>query len=259
MHKRTKLSTSLLVAFGGVLLSAGPTAQAQDAQKLERVTVTGSNIKRVEGESASPVQVMTRSEIERTGARNINEALQQITGAGAGLDDRVTNGFAPGGGSLNLRNLGFNSTLVLVNGRRLPTYPFAQQVGTSQGFQDLQNIPLAAVDRIDILKDGASAIYGADAVAGVVNIILRRDYKGFEVNGSAGQSSRGDGQEFSGGLTGGFGSLDADRFNVLFGLNASNRKETPSTGHGPAPKTCARAAARIGGLRSAIRTPSSIP
>ena len=221
MLKKTKLCTSLMLACGGVLLSAGGASAQQATQDLQRVEVTGSRIKRIEGETANPVQVIKREEIERSGAQTINDALQRITGAGGTLDDRFTNGFAPGGGGLNLRGLGFNSTLVLVNGRRLPTYPFAQQLGTPQGFNDLQNIPLAAVDRIEVLKDGASAVYGADAVAGVVNIILRSDYTGLEVGASYGQSSRHDGRTYSGSLTAGYGSLSSDRFNVLVGVNVS--------------------------------------
>lgn len=230
MLKRTMLSRSLLIAFGSTSVLFGTTAVAQQAaQELQRVEVTGSRIKRIEGETANPVQVISRKEIERTGAATVNEVLQRITGAGGTLDDRFTNGFAPGGGGLNLRGLGFNSTLVLINGRRLPTYPFAQQVGTAQGFNDLQNIPIAAVDRIEILKDGASAVYGADAVAGVVNIILRSDYRGLEGSVYVGQSSRSDGTLYGTTLSAGFGSLDTDRYNILFGVNVSKAKEVPSS------------------------------
>ena len=184
-RKQSAIATSIAIS-----LMTANSAYAQQTpvvdQKIEKIEVTGSNIKRIDGESANPVQVISRQDIERSGVATVNEVLQRINGAGGGLDDRFTNGFAPGGGSLNLRGLGFNSTLILVNGRRLPTYPFAQQVGTPQGFNDINNIPLAAVDRIDILKDGASAVYGADAVAGVVNVILRQDYKGLELSAGYG-------------------------------------------------------------------------
>ena len=231
MLKRTMLSRSLLIAFSGsaTLLYASPASAQQATQQLQRVEITGSRIKRIDAETANPVQVISRKEIERTGAATLNDVLQRVTGAGGTLDDRTTNGFAPGGGGLNLRGLGFNSTLVLVNGRRLPTYPFAEQVGTAQGFNDLQNIPLAAVDRVEILKDGASAIYGADAVAGVVNIILRSDYRGLEAGASVGQSSRGDGTTYGTNLVGGFGSLDTDRYNILFGINISKSDAVASS------------------------------
>jgi len=220
--KRKHVAVAVINAIAAMAVT-GAYAQSGTPQKVEKVEVTGSNIKRIEGESANPVQVISRQEIERTGVATVNEVLQRINGAGGGLDDRFTNGFAPGGGSLNLRGLGFNSTLVLVNGRRLPTYPFAQQVGTPQGFNDINNIPLAAVERIEVLKDGASAVYGADAVAGVVNIILRQDYVGVELSASYGTSSRSDGDTVQASITAGMGSLSRDRFNVLVGANFSTR------------------------------------
>lgn len=224
MHiKRKHIAIAVINAMAVMAVSGTAYAQSATPQKVEKVEVTGSNIKRIEGESANPVQVISRQEIERSGAATVNEVLQRITGAGAAIDDRITNGFAPGGGSLNLRGLGFNSTLILVNGRRLPTYPFAQQIGTPQGFNDINNIPLAAVERVEVLKDGASAIYGADAVAGVVNVILRQDYRGVEVSAGYGISSRSDGQTFNASLTAGFGSLASDRFNILMGANFSTR------------------------------------
>ena len=222
MFKRTKISRCALLALGGALLVPASSAFAQAAAE-QRIEVTGSRIKRIDAEGANPVQVISRKEIERTGAATINDVLQSIPGAGAGLDDRFTNGFAPGGGSVNLRGLGLNSTLVLVNGRRMATYPFAQQVGTPQGFQDVNSIPLAAVDRIEVLKDGASAVYGADAVAGVINIILRQDYRGLEVGVGYGRSAKHDGDAPTASLTWGAGNLGSDRYNILVGLNLSKR------------------------------------
>jgi iron complex outermembrane recepter protein len=221
--KQKRIAFAVLQAVAGMAIAVGANAQTNQPQRVEKVEVTGSNIKRIDAESANPVQVITRQEIERTGASTINDVLQRITGAGFALDDRITNGFAPGGGSLNLRGLGFNSTLILVNGRRLPTYPFAQQVGTPQGFNDINNIPLAAVERVEVLKDGASAIYGADAVAGVVNIILRRDYTGMEMTAGIGASERGDGESFNASFAGGWGDIAKDRFNILVTGNISGR------------------------------------
>ena len=223
--KRKHIALAVINAMAVMAVSGAAYAQSTTPQKVEKVEVTGSNIKRIEGESANPVQVISRVDIERAGVATVNEVLQRINGAGGGLDDRFTNGFAPGGGSLNLRGLGFNSTLILVNGRRLPTYPFAQQLGTPQGFNDINNIPLAAVERIEILKDGASAVYGADAVAGVVNVILRQDYKGVEVSAGYGISSRSDANSLNASITAGFGSLATDRYNVLIGANYSTRDQ----------------------------------
>lgn len=226
MFRRSRISRAAALAVGGLAFIATTGAWAQSDQRVE---VTGSRIKRTDLETASPVQRIDKAEIERSGATTINDLLQRISSNGAGIDDRITNGFAPGAGGLNLRNLGFNSTLVLINGRRVATYPFAQQLSTgSQGFNDLQNIPIAAVDRIEILKDGASAVYGADAVGGVVNIIMRSDYSGLEVGGIAGISRYSDGKMVGANLTAGKGSLSSDRYNVLIGVNLSKRDEVRS-------------------------------
>jgi iron complex outermembrane receptor protein len=216
--QRRKVAAALAYLAGvgtaGMLLTAAP-AFAQDI----KVNVTGSNIKRVDNETASPVDVITRQDIERTGAISIGEVLQFIPSAGFAIDDRVTNGFSSGTSSLNMRNLGFNSTLVLLNGRRLPTYPFANRLTTgSQGFQDLNAIPVSAVERVEILKDGASAIYGADAVGGVVNIILRNTYQGIEAGASYGVTQYEDGDTVQANASLGFGDIAKDRYNVFANL-----------------------------------------
>lgn len=219
--QRKKLASALAFALGGGAIVAAAPVLAQDI----RIEVTGSNIRRVEAEQASPVQTLTRQSIESAGFQTINEALQTISAAGFALDDRFGNGFAPGAGGLNLRNLGFNSTLILVNGRRLPTYPFAQQLGTSQGFNDLNSIPVQAIERIDVLKDGASAVYGADAVAGVVNIILKKDYRGYEFDASVGTSQEGDGTTYSLSAFGGWGDLGKDGWNFVLNANYFHRDD----------------------------------
>jgi iron complex outermembrane receptor protein len=215
MFKRTKLSTSLVLAFGGALLSTGQVAYAQDApQKLERVTVTGSNIKRTDTETASPVQVITRDEIQRTGKTNIAEVLQGISSNNSGsIPTAFTAGFAPGSAAVSLRGLGVNSTLVLVNGRRMASYGLADD--GQRSFVDLNSIPLEVVDRIEVLKDGASSIYGSDAIAGVVNVILRRDYTGVTLAADAGASGYGDGEFGRVAGTFGMGDLAADKYNFF--------------------------------------------
>jgi iron complex outermembrane recepter protein len=226
--QRKKVAAALAYALGAGGLLAIAAAQAADI----RVDVTGSNIKRVEQEGASPILTITGAEVQKAGFTTINEALQSISQAGFALDDRFTNGFAPGAGGLNLRNLGFNSTLILVNGRRLPTYPFAQQLGTSQGFNDLNSIPLQAIDRVDVLLDGASAVYGADAVAGVVNVILKKDYQGYEAEASYNISQEGDGQQWNVAATAGWGDLTKDKWNVLVNANYLKRDEILSNDRG---------------------------
>ncbi|WP_309639180.1 TonB-dependent receptor [Methylibium sp.] len=232
MFKRTKLSAALLMACGGVLLSSGGLAQAQDnTQKLERVTITGSNIKRTDTETASPVQVISREEIERSGKQSIQEVLRGVTADGLGsIPSSFSDGFASGSAAVSLRGLGVNSTLVLVNGRRMTTYGLADD-GT-RNFVDLNSLPLEAVDRIEVLKDGASAIYGADAVGGVVNVILRKNYTGASIGGSYGQASRGDGKTTRAFGSLGFGDIDADKYNVFLSLEASQQKNIWSVDRG---------------------------
>ncbi|HEV8209436.1 MAG TPA: TonB-dependent receptor [Vicinamibacterales bacterium] len=224
MLKKTKLCTGLMVACGGVLLSAGQSsfAQQSNTQTLERVTVTGSNIKRTDTETASPVQIMTRQDIEKTGKQSIQEVLRTVTADGQGsIPASFSAGFASGSAAVSLRGLGVNSTLVLLNGRRMTTYGLADD-GT-RNFVDLNSIPLEVVDRIEVLKDGASAIYGADAVGGVVNIILRKNYNGGSVGGTYGQSSRSDGQTGRGFGTFGFGNLDTDKYNAFVSVEATHQ------------------------------------
>jgi iron complex outermembrane receptor protein len=224
-HRR-RIWTALGAGAAAVLLAAA-VAVAQDL----KVTVTGSNIKRADNETASPIDVITRQDIERTGAISVNEVLQFIPSAGFAIDDRVTNGSTNGAGALNLRNLGFNSTLILLNGRRLPTYPFAQRTAFgSQAFQDLNAIPIQSVERIEILKDGVSAIYGADAVGGVVNIIQRKGYVGAEAGANAGITEVGDGKTH--GVNGvlGFGDLTTDRYNVFVTMSYYKREAMLASG-----------------------------
>lgn len=218
MHKRTKLATSLLVAFGGMAVSLGAVAQAQSASQLDRVTVTGTNIKRTDTETASPVQVISKQEIEQSGKGTVAEYLQTLTADGQGsVPFTYGRGFSGAtSAGISLRGLGANATLVLINGRRAAPAVLADDAQRS--FVDLNQIPLEAVERVEVLKDGASSIYGSDAVAGVVNIILKRSYTGTSAKLTYGISEYRDGQEPRAALTHGFGNLDTDGFNVL--LNA---------------------------------------
>ena len=229
--RKTKLCTGLMVAFGGVLLGAGPAAVAQSTQELERVTVTGSNIKRTDTETASPVQVITRQEIERTGKQSIQEILRTITADGQGsLPSSFTAGFASGSAAVSLRGLGVNSTLVLVNGRRMTTYGLADD--GARTFVDLNSIPLELVERVEVLKDGGSAIYGADAVGGVVNIILRKNYTGASIGATYGQTQHSDGQTKRAFGTVGYGDINTDKYNVFVSLEATNQNNIWSRDRG---------------------------
>ncbi|WP_369933406.1 TonB-dependent receptor [Xanthomonas tesorieronis] len=199
--------------------AAVPAAFAQEAAtNLDRITVTGSNIPRTNTETPSPVQVVTRQEIDRTGKSTVAEYLQTLTSDGAGsIPKSFGNGFAGGGAGISLRGLGAGSTLVLLNGRRMATYGLADD--GQKVFTDLSTIPLDAVERIDILKDGASAIYGSDAIAGVVNIILRSDFEGAILRGSYGMSGDSDGNARKATLTAGTGNFASDGWNAFFSLD----------------------------------------
>ncbi len=217
------------IAYGiSLSLVAAPALFAQtsatDPQRVERVEVTGSNIKRIADEGALPVQVIDAATFAKLGIDNAEQLLAIISANGNGIDNQVTNqgsdflnstgkkGPNNGASNASLRGLGAEYTLVLLNGRRVATH------GLSGSSVDLNTIPLAAIQRVEILKDGASAIYGTDAIGGVINFILRRDYKGFEVSAFADVTEQGGGNIFRGSLLGGFGDLNRDGFNVMASL-----------------------------------------
>ncbi|MCS6997264.1 MAG: TonB-dependent receptor [Casimicrobiaceae bacterium] len=196
-------------------LAAG-SALAQEAQRVERIEITGTNIKRIDAEGPLPVVIIKREDIENSGKTTVNDILSTLTVVSGGSFSEATNAgntFAPGTASVSLRGLGVNTTLVLLNGRRVANYGFAQNI--NENFVDLNSIPLSAIERIEVLKDGASAIYGSDAIAGVINIILRRDFRGVEVAGLLADTKDGGAGEIQAALTGGFGNLARDRFNVM--------------------------------------------
>ena len=193
MSNVTKLSDAIKFALfvGAASSAASVTAFAQEAateaKTLDRVEVTGSRIKKVDAESAQPVTVITRADIEKSGVTNVYDLLNAVTASdGSGLSNVTTqtNG-SDGSQYISLRGLGSQRTLVLVDGKRWPT--------NIDGQSDLSTIPLAIIERVDILKDGASATYGSDAIAGVVNLITRKNYEGAQLGLQYGQFTPGDG------------------------------------------------------------------
>ncbi len=166
---------------------AAQTAQ-DDTQELEAITVTGSRIRKAEIETAQPIVVIDRAAIEKQGFNSIADILQNMPEAGSNPLPRsfsLAGGESVGGYYIDLRNLGNNRTLILLNGKRLGA--------DTSGSQDLSQIPMAAIDRIEILKDGASAIYGSDAIAGVVNVITRGKYDGAQFDTYVSQYDKDDG------------------------------------------------------------------
>jgi iron complex outermembrane receptor protein len=210
MFKVTLISSAILALTAGA-------AVAQEAQKLERIQVTGSSIKRVESETALPVTVISRDAIEKSGAVNVEDILRRLSVNSAQLSDS-TQGAGYATSNANLRGLGANSTLVLLNGRRLAGHPFGS-IGGSVAV-DLNSIPFAAIERIEVLRDGASAIYGTDAVAGVINFITRKDYDKGELTVRYGAPEKNvGGKEHGGSVAFGTGNLDKDGYNFLVTAN----------------------------------------
>ena len=222
MFRRNKVYSGLMIAFGGTLaLGAAPVF---GQQQLERVEITGTAIKRISSEGVAPVEIIKRKDIERTGATSINELMRSIPSLDIFDQGELASNSPAGSGtaSILLRGLSETNVLVLLNGRRLPVNALYDSSGAGAAF-DINSLPIGAIERIEILKEGASAIYGADAVAGVVNFITKTDYQGIETTATYGFSSRNDGKETRVGLAAGFGDLSKDRFNVLLGLDYFKR------------------------------------
>ena len=216
--RRCQLTTAILstmlisgMAFAQDNTSNTGSQQSQEQKdeesgSLDRIVVTGSRIKRSEVEGPSPVTVISTEQLQREGFVTVAETLQTITqNAGSSQNElNSAGGFTPNGTPINLRGLGEGRTLLLINGRRAADYPFPYN-GQSN-FQNFGNIPTAAVERIEILSGGASAIYGSDAVAGVVNIVLKKNYEGNILSVRAGTTTTGGGDytdlQWVGGVTG---------------------------------------------------------
>jgi iron complex outermembrane receptor protein len=194
------MASSLVVAFG--VLSIAPSlayAQSDADTTLQRVEVTGSRIKRAASEGALPVTVITRENLEASGAVTVAEFVRNSTFSTSGNFRPQSGSSAQSFSEISLRGLGSRRTLVLIDGRRVAKSP---TVGDAV---DMNSIPMAAVERIEILTDGASAIYGSDAIGGVVNIIMRKDYEGIQVMAGKTKTS----------ITGG----DRDEASVLMGVH----------------------------------------
>ena len=181
------------------------TTPPTEKREVEKIEVTGSHIKRIDSEGASPVTTITRKELERSGYNSVSDVLRDTTMNSFGSGKETTNSSTPGNAEVDLRGLGSSNTLVLLNGQRLPS-------DAVRGAVDLSLIPMAAVERVEVLKDGASAIYGSDALGGVVNIITRKDFTGSEVSLSQTTPEQAGGQKNDISLVNG---LNAGRLNMV--------------------------------------------
>jgi iron complex outermembrane receptor protein len=199
-------------------------ATPTNAKQLQTITVTGSALPRVDTETPSPVTVITAQQIARSGYTTIADVVRSVSADNSGsIPNAFSNGFAAGASGVALRGLTVNSTLVLVDGHRVTSYPVSDD--GERSFVDLNTIPLAAVERVEVLKDGASSIYGADAIAGVVNIILRPNFKGIEATGDVGTSQHGGGFTRKATLLAGGGDLDRDHYNGYFSVQYQKDNE----------------------------------
>jgi len=226
----SRLKACTLAVASALGLMAALSAQAQtlgadtDPAKLEKVEVTGSSIKRINNETASPVQIIDAKQIENMGARTLLQVLDNLPAARPAQQQDFRSMFtgSDGASSANLRGLGAQGTLVLLNGRRLSYY------GAPMGFQtmfvNIDAIPAAAIERMEVLTDGASAIYGSDAVAGVINVITKKSYDGLEVQASTDWSSNVKAYgEHQGSVLWGKGDMDRDGWSLYASLNLYKR------------------------------------
>ncbi len=220
MFKPTLLSRGLMLAFGGSVALAALPALAQDAQRIE---ITGSAIKRIDAESSLPVTVIKREEIAASGATSVTDLIQRLPGMqGATAEGASVGGGGGGFSGASIHNIGETRTLVLLNGRRLAQFGGQTLTGFGAAI-DLNTLPLSAIERVEVLTDGASALYGSDAVAGVVNFITRRNSTmgDFSIGVSEPQENGAGEKRVS--ISKGFGNLDKDGYNLFVSFSADKR------------------------------------
>jgi iron complex outermembrane receptor protein len=213
MYKKTEICRALMLAFGGSVVFGLLPSLA----KAQSVTITGSSIRQISSETALPVTVLKAEDLAKAGVTNAEQALSFVTSNQSAITSAISVGSTVGGAAFaDLRGLGPARTLVLLNGKRLVMNPYDSGGATAV---DLNTIPFGAVDRIEVLNDGASALYGSDAIAGVVNFITRTEFQGLNLTGSASlPTASGGGQVYDIGVTGGIGSLSEQKWNLFGGL-----------------------------------------
>jgi iron complex outermembrane receptor protein len=222
---RAGLPALLLVAAASA--SAQQAASSADGDKLETVIVTGSSIRRQVSDSAVPLQVITTEDLRREGINSPEQLISYLVSNGNGLDNLAGNADVVtgaqrgnnGASSANLRGQGSAATLVLLNGRRVAAH------GLNGGAVDVNQIPMATIERVEVLKDGASAIYGTDAIGGVINFILKDNFQGLNFSGFADITELGGGAIYRGTAAGGFGDVETDGWNVMATVSMSDHRE----------------------------------
>ena len=219
MFRRSKVCSGVLIALGGALWVGSAPVFGQVT--LERVEITGSAVRRIDAETALPVQVLKRVDIERSGATTVVDLLQKLPSVQGSFGESSGVGGTGGFSSVSIHNVGDTRTLVLLNGHRLALWGGQLLTGFGAGI-DLNTLPISAIERVKNLTDGASALYGSDAIAGVVNFITRRNVEEGDI--TLGYSApRGGAREKRISATKGFGSIDSDGFNVMLTVSHDER------------------------------------
>lgn len=176
MQLNSKVANAIRIALVGgaftAAISSPVVLAAEEGADVERIQITGSRIKRTDLETATPVTVLSADDMAKQGFTTIQDALQNLTSTTGAMTTQEVHGFTPAASSISLRNAGASRTLTLIDGKRLNQYP--KPAGGTDNFVDTANLPMEAVERIEVLQSGGSAVYGADAVGGVINIILKK-------------------------------------------------------------------------------------
>src|SRR5580658_2224907 len=220
---RALLRAGMAVLMGASLMGASAIAGAQTSSDqaqpaLQEVVVTGSLIKRTDTETPSPVQVISAQDLRNSGYSNVSDVLRNLAANGQGtLNQAFTEAFAAGASGVALRGLTVGDTLTLIDSERMVAYPLSDD--GERSFVDTTAIPFNAIDSIEVLKDGASAVYGADAIAGVVNIKLKQSYVGSEITAEYGASQHWDGNTIHAAAIIGWGDLANDGYNIYAALD----------------------------------------
>jgi len=218
MFKHSKLAVAALIAMG----SLGAQAQSDSPAQLERIEITGSSIKRIASEGALPVQTLTAEQIRATGATNVADVVQRLPSMQGFQVADIAIGTNSGGiSTASIHDIGASYTLVLLNGRRIAPTGSGSTI-------NLNAIPMSAIERIEILTDGASALYGSDAIAGVVNFVLKRNAKGGEVTLQADVPTEGGGESANASISYGFGDITQDRFSLVATYRRDQQKQMKS-------------------------------
>jgi len=224
----TMICGAAVAAFGGQALAQTAPASGSDQTQVEEIVVTGSLFRRTDTETPSPVTVLTSENLARAGISTASDAIRSISADGAGsIGTGFQSGFSAGGSAVSLRGLGVSSTLVLVDGLRSTNFPINDD--GHNAYVDLNSIPFSLIDRIEVLKDGASSSYGADAIGGVVNLKLKKTFVGVKGSAEAGESDRGDAEHRRADITFGYGDYAENGWNVY--VNAEYQTNGRVTNH----------------------------